>query len=147
MVNTILVDFRGMDTLGEAIVLGAAAVGLLVLLGGRPAPPQPARAPDSVTRPDQTDDGIMLQVAGRVLIPGMVVLSAYLLWRGHDDPGGGFIAALVGGVAVGLHQVATGFRGLPRLLRPETLTGAGLLLALGTGACLLYTSPSPRDRG
>ena len=133
VVNTILVDFRGMDTLGEAIVLGAAAVGLLVLLGGEPTTRAAGGAPAARARSEQTDDGIVLQVAGRVLIPGMAALSAYLLWRGHDEPGGGFIAALVGGIAVGLHQVANGFPGLPRLLRPEPLVGAGLLLALGTG--------------
>jgi multicomponent Na+:H+ antiporter subunit A len=130
VVNTILVDFRGMDTMGEAIVLGAAAIGLLVLLGGEPTRRGSGGAP---TRPGQTDGGLVLQVAGRVLIPGMAVLSAYLLWRGHDEPGGGFIAALVGGIAVGLHQVGKGFPGLPRLLRPEPLVGVGLLLALGTG--------------
>ncbi len=130
VVNTILVDFRGMDTLGEAIVLGAAAVGLLVLLDREPTRRSPGGAP---ARPAQTDGGIVLQVASRVLIPGMAALSVYLLWRGHDEPGGGFIAALVGGTAVGLHQVASGFRALPRLLRPEPLVGVGLLVALGTG--------------
>ena len=133
VVNTILVDFRGMDTLGEAIVLGAAAVGLLVLLGREPTTPGPGGTPAAPARPEQTDGGIVLQVAGRVLIPGMAALSAYLLWRGHDEPGGGFIAALVGGIAVGLHQVAHGFPELPRFLRPEPLVGAGLLVALGTG--------------
>ncbi|MGY1706449.1 hydrogen gas-evolving membrane-bound hydrogenase subunit E [Geodermatophilus sp. SYSU D00697] len=132
VVNTILVDFRGMDTLGEAIVLGAAAVGLLVLLRRDDAPRAEDRAAARLRR-EQSDGGLVLQVASRVLIPGMAVLSAYLLWRGHDEPGGGFIAALVGGIAVGLHQVASGFRGLPRYLRPEPLVGAGLLVALGTG--------------
>nr|WP_239523625.1 hydrogen gas-evolving membrane-bound hydrogenase subunit E [Geodermatophilus normandii] len=134
VVNTILVDFRGMDTLGEAVVLGAAAIGLLVLLGSEPPTRVAGRAPAGPGRPEQTDGGLVLQVAGRVLIPGMAALSAYLLWRGHDEPGGGFIAALVGGIAVGLHQVANGFPRLPRLLRPEPLVGAGLLLALGTGS-------------
>ncbi|UOY02586.1 hydrogen gas-evolving membrane-bound hydrogenase subunit E [Blastococcus sp. PRF04-17] len=133
VVNTILVDFRGMDTFGEAIVLGAAAVGLLVLLR-RADTPRTDAPPRGVTRRrEQTDDGLVLQVSSRVLIPGMAMLSAYLLWRGHDEPGGGFIAALVGGTAVGLHQVAHGFPGLPRLLRPELLVGVGLVVALGTG--------------
>ncbi len=134
VVNTILVDFRGMDTLGEAIVLGAAAVGLLVLLGSEPGAPRSGTPPAVPTPAHRADGGLVLQVAARVLVPGMAVLSAYLLWRGHDEPGGGFIAALVGGIAVGLHQVAHAFPGLPRYLRPTPLVGAGLLLALGTGA-------------
>jgi multicomponent Na+:H+ antiporter subunit A len=123
-----------MDTLGEAIVLGAAAVGLLVLLGSEPGAPRPGTSPEGPTRAPRADGGLVLQVAARVLVPGMAVLSAYLLWRGHDEPGGGFIAALVGGIAVGLHQVAHAFPGPPRYLRPAPLVGAGLLLALGTGA-------------
>jgi multicomponent Na+:H+ antiporter subunit A len=133
VVNTILVDFRGTDTFGEAIVLGAAAIGLLVLLGREPTGTVADTTQAAPSLRGQTDGGMVLQVAGRVLVPGMAALSAYLLWRGHDEPGGGFIAALVGGTAVGLHQVASGFPGLPRLLRPEPLVGAGLLLALGTG--------------
>ncbi|SFO76143.1 multicomponent Na+:H+ antiporter subunit A [Geodermatophilus dictyosporus] len=131
VVNTVLVDFRGMDTLGEAIVLGAAALGLLVVVARR----APEAAPDRAARgrPDGTGGGLVLQVAARVLVPGMAALSLWLLWRGHDEPGGGFISALVAGTAVGLHQTAHAFPGLPRLLRPTSLVGGGLLLALGTG--------------
>ncbi|TKJ18125.1 hydrogen gas-evolving membrane-bound hydrogenase subunit E [Blastococcus sp. CCUG 61487] len=139
VVNTILADFRGMDTFGEAIVVGSAALGLLVLLRGGPA--DRARAAAAV-RAEQTDESLVLQVSSRVLVPGMAVLSAFLLWRGHDEPGGGFIAALVAGVAVGYHQLASGFPGVPRLLRPEGLVGAGLLVALGTGlAAVLRGDP------
>ncbi|WP_040337504.1 hydrogen gas-evolving membrane-bound hydrogenase subunit E [Candidatus Blastococcus massiliensis] len=139
VVNTILADFRGMDTLGEAIVVGAAALGLLVLLRGGPGSTPP---PAASVRSRETDGGLVLQVSSRVLLPGMAVLSAFLLWRGHDEPGGGFIAALVAGVGVGLHQVASGFQGLPRLLRPETLVGTGMLVALGTGlAAVLLGEP------
>ncbi|MGY1709354.1 hydrogen gas-evolving membrane-bound hydrogenase subunit E [Geodermatophilus sp. SYSU D00758] len=133
VVNTILVDFRGMDTLGEAIVLGAAALGLLVLV--HPAPHRASgAAPAAGPAARRADDGLVLQVASRVLVPAMAALAAYLLWRGHDEPGGGFISALVAGTAVALHQSAHDFPGLPRLLRPGPLVGAGLVLALGTGA-------------
>ncbi|MGY1752040.1 hydrogen gas-evolving membrane-bound hydrogenase subunit E [Blastococcus sp. SYSU D01042] len=129
VVNTILVDFRAIDTFGEAVVLGAAALGLLALLGA--GTPGGGRAPS--VRTGSPDPGLVLQVAARVLVPGMAVLSAWLLWRGHDEPGGGFIAALVAGIAVGVHQVAHGFPGLPRLLQPVTLVGSGLVVALGSG--------------
>ncbi|MGY2004356.1 hydrogen gas-evolving membrane-bound hydrogenase subunit E [Blastococcus sp. SYSU DS1024] len=129
VVNTILVDFRATDTLGEAVVLGAAAVGLLALLGSGTAPSRTGTTP----RAEERDGGLVLRHGARVLVPGMAVLSAWLLWRGHDAPGGGFIAALAAGIAVGVHQVAHGFPGLPPALRPLPLVGGGLLVSLGSG--------------
>ncbi|UOX99962.1 MnhB domain-containing protein [Blastococcus sp. PRF04-17] len=70
-------------------------------------------------------------MTARLLVPGVVLLAAFLLWRGHNEPGGGFIAALVAGAAVALFQLAHGR--LPRWLRADALVGTGLLLALGTG--------------
>ncbi|WP_409331626.1 hydrogen gas-evolving membrane-bound hydrogenase subunit E [Trujillonella humicola] len=130
VVNTILVDFRAMDTLAEAVVLGVVAVGLLLLFGaGRDrAAAQPGRAAEA--GPDGGTE-LMLRVSGRVVVPGVVLLAGYLLWRGHDEPGGGFIAALVAGAGAALHQLSHGRT--PRRLRPEVLVGSGLLLAVGTG--------------
>jgi multicomponent Na+:H+ antiporter subunit A len=125
VVNTILVDFRGMDTLGEAIVVGAAALGLLTLIG-------PPSAASPYTRP--AGDGPVLGLATRVLAPGMLVLSAYLFLRGHDEPGGGFIAALVAGAALAFVHLAHGpGTRLLRALRAERLVGAGLVLSLLVG--------------
>ena len=120
VVNTVLVDFRGLDTLLESVVVGVAALGLL-LLGLRPT-----------TVAADTDD-VLLRVGTRLLAPGMLVLSAWLLWRGHDEPGGGFIAALVAGIAVALRQLASGTVPDSPWLRPRTLVGAGAVLAVGTG--------------
>jgi multicomponent Na+:H+ antiporter subunit A len=58
-------------------------------------------------------------------------VAAYLLYVGHDAPGGGFIAALVAGAAAATHQIAHGR--LPRWSRPELLVGSGILVSLGTG--------------
>jgi multicomponent Na+:H+ antiporter subunit A len=88
VVNTILVDFRGLDTLGEISVVAAAGLGLLLLL-----PPQ--RWGAALPAPY----GRLLAPAYRVLAPTILALSAYLLLRGHNTPGGGFIAALVAGAA------------------------------------------------
>lgn len=78
---------------------------------------------------------LILRATTRVLTPIMVVLSLYLLMRGHDAPGGGFIAALVAGAAVVLQYLANGLQGVRRFLPVEvgTLTGIGLLLAVGFG--------------
>jgi multicomponent Na+:H+ antiporter subunit A len=126
VVNTILVDFRGLDTLGEASVLAAAALGLLLLLPG-----PPAGAADG--RPE-APYGRLLAPARRLLVPGIAALSAYLFLRGHNQPGGGFSAALVAGAAVAFGHLAgrTGTRGA-RCLRPRPLLAAGLLLGAAVG--------------
>lgn len=77
----------------------------------------------------------ILATAARIFTPGILLLSVYLLLRGHDAPGGGFIAALVAGTAVVLRFLSLGAEGARRLIvvRFTTLLGAGLLLAVGSG--------------
>lgn len=131
VVNTILVDFRGMDTFGEAVVVGAAALGLLVLIrrgeAGADASPRQRVATDGPA------DTIVMRVASRVLAPLMLLMSLFLLWRGHDEPGGGFISSLVGGVAIVFLRLAHRGDAWALRLRPEPLVGSGLLLSLLTG--------------
>ncbi|MET0189009.1 MAG: hydrogen gas-evolving membrane-bound hydrogenase subunit E [Pseudonocardia sediminis] len=131
VVNTILVDFRGVDTLGEAAVVGAAALALLVLLPRRGRDDgEPVAEPPGYPGAD----AVVLQVASVVLVPGAFLLSAFLFLRGHDEPGGGFISALVAGTAVGFSHYAHGGRStLVAALRPERLVGAGLLVGVATG--------------
>jgi multicomponent Na+:H+ antiporter subunit A len=134
VVNTVLVDFRGLDTWGEVTVLAVAALGLLALLRVDAAVSAPER---TVSRPDPVADpetnAVVLRVTQRVLAPGIVVLSAYLLWRGHNDPGGGFIAALVGGAGVALAQLPRSVPTVPWLLRPEPLVSIGVIVAGAAG--------------
>ncbi len=78
---------------------------------------------------------LVLRAATRLLTPVILALSVYLLLRGHNAPGGGFIAALVAGAAVVLQYLANGPEGLNRFLRVHVnlLVGWGLLLAVGFG--------------
>ncbi|MCO7219600.1 hydrogen gas-evolving membrane-bound hydrogenase subunit E [Klenkia sp. PcliD-1-E] len=124
VVNTVLVDFRGLDTLLESVVVGVAALGLLLL------------GTATVPHPTDTDD-VLLRVGTRLLAPGMLLLSAWLLWRGHDEPGGGFISALVAGIAVALRQLASGTVPTSRWLRPRVLLGVGAVLSVGVGVAPL----------
>ena len=138
----ILVDFRGYDTFGEITVLGIAAVGVLAVLDGwrahRPTPDPGGRA-WSFARPP-----LMLRVAARVVLPLALVVSAYIFWRGHNLPGGGFIAGLVTAVALVLQYMALGQAGVEVRLggdpRPRYTRwiGAGLGIAglTGVGAFL-----------
>jgi multicomponent Na+:H+ antiporter subunit A len=146
VVNTILVDYRALDTLGEATVLGVAALGLLMLLagpgrgrtGGATGEPDGGRTGEPPAgRTGVPTDRMVFQVANRVLAPAMLLLSAYLFLRGHSAPGGGFIAALVAGAAVAFGWFARGRAGgavpVLRSLRPEPLVTAGLLVSVVVG--------------
>jgi multicomponent Na+:H+ antiporter subunit A len=121
VVNTILVDFRALDTLGEITVLAVAALGILALVPLRD-PPRRGRT-------------LILLEAARVLTPGIIALSLYYLLRGHNAPGGGFIAALMAGSALILQFLTGGAAGGRRLLpvAPQRVLGAGLLFAVVYG--------------
>ncbi len=133
VVNVILVDFRGFDTLGEITVLGVAAVGILVMLSGLVL-----RGPDKdwLGRPWAKEaHPLILETLSKPLLPIALLVSAYLFLRGHNEPGGGFIAGLVTGVALILQYIARGSAyAHPRLGwdRP-LLIGVGILIAVLTG--------------
>jgi len=133
VVNVILVDFRGFDTLGEITVLGIAAVGILALLQGLKLD---VPALDWQGRPWASERyPLMLRVLSRPLLPLALLVSAYLFLRGHNAPGGGFIAGLVTGTAMLLQYVAQGSAWATARL-PWNYTrviAAGLLVATATG--------------
>ena len=133
VVNVILVDFRGFDTLGEITVLGIAAVGILALLQGLKLD---APALDWAGRPWATERyPLMLRVLSQPLLPLALLVSAYLFLRGHNAPGGGFIAGLVTGTAMLLQYVAQGSAWATARL-PWNYTrviAVGLLVATATG--------------
>ena len=133
VVNVILVDFRGFDTLGEITVLGIAAVAILALLQelrlGTPQRDWDGR-PWAVER-----HPLMLRVLARPLLPLALLVSVYLFLRGHNAPGGGFIAGLVTGTAILLQYVAYGSDWARERLpwNYSTAIALGLLLATATG--------------
>ncbi|MDH5540840.1 MAG: DUF4040 domain-containing protein, partial [Rhizobacter sp.] len=136
-VNVILVDFRGYDTFGEITVLGIAAVGVLALLDGW----RVRRADtDSLGRPWSFErEPLMLRVAARLILPLALVASVHIFWRGHNLPGGGFIAGLVTAVALVLQYMANGQARAESVLRASggqryaRWIGAGLGIAWLTG--------------
>jgi multicomponent K+:H+ antiporter subunit A len=133
-VNVIIVDFRGFDTFGEMTVLLAAALIVHALLSGGPAATW-HRTPTAPVR--QAGSGLLLQTVSRGLVPFALLLSAYFFLRGHNLPGGGFIAGLVTSIALLLARMSDPRPAGPaeagaehRLVR---LLGAGLGLAVLTG--------------
>ena len=77
----------------------------------------------------------ILQVANRLLVGLILVFSVYLLFRGHNEPGGGFSAALVAGTGFSLFAIAEGPRAVRKALHfePLALIAIGLLLAIASG--------------
>ncbi|MFL9676622.1 monovalent cation/H+ antiporter subunit A [Pseudomonas marginalis] len=156
VVNVMLVDFRGFDTLGEITVLGAVALTVYALLRRfRPSkesmelPPQQRQlAPDVATdlvNPRQASDtalGFMMvpAVLVRLLLPIALVVSFYLFMRGHNQPGGGFVAGLVMSVAFILQYMVAGTQWVEAQmsLRPMRWMGFGLLSATLTGIGALF---------
>lgn len=76
---------------------------------------------------------IILYTAARFLMPLQLLFSVFLLLRGHNEPGGGFIAGLVAGGAFTLYLFAFGVgatRAVLRMIDPRDLVGLGLLLGM-----------------
>jgi multicomponent K+:H+ antiporter subunit A len=129
-VNVILVDFRGLDTLGEIAVLACAGLGAAVLLERmRPLPADPARPFDADRHP------VVLAMLARPFLPLALVLAAFLFVRGHDLPGGGFAAGLLAAVALASQYLTSGIAWTSARLRLDARRwlAAGVLLALATG--------------
>lgn len=135
VVNVILVDFRGFDTLGEITVLTIAAMGIYAMLRKLRLPPPP--------NPDGTEhvwakepSPPVLMVLARLLLPLALMVSAYIFLRGHNMPGGGFIAGLITSVALILQYVASGNDWVQERInwRYRNIAAAGVLLAAATGA-------------
>jgi multicomponent K+:H+ antiporter subunit A len=141
-VNVILVDFRGYDTFGEITVLAIAAVGVLALMDGwrvRRSPQDPGGRPWSFAQPP-----LMLRVAAHIILPLALTVTAYIFWRGHNLPGGGFIAGLVTAVALVLQYMALGQSGAEaqmggdsaRLFTRWIAAGLGIAGLTGVGSFL-----------
>lgn len=108
VVNVILVDFRGFDTLGEITVLAIAALGVFAMLQGLRLP---ARALDDQGRAWSAErHPPLLAILARLLLPLALLVAAFIFLRGHNLPGGGFIAGLVTAVALILQYIACGSR-------------------------------------
>jgi multicomponent K+:H+ antiporter subunit A len=154
IVNVILVDFRGFDTFGEITVLGIVALTIYKLLRRfRPAPEvmtsaaqkrDPARElPDPR---DAVPKGVMLvpAIIGRLLLPMSGVVSVFLLLRGHNAPGGGFVGGLVMATGFIAQYLVNGTLWVESRLRihPQYWIGGGLLCAAGAG-CLAWFASLP----
>lgn len=137
VVNVILVDFRGFDTFGEIIVLGIAALVIFALteavLGTRVRAYLLNRKPDLPQAGDSHP--MMMVVATRVMMPLALMVAAYIFFRGHNLPGGGFIAGLIAAIAIIMQYMASGFAWATERQRYpyHAIIGSGVLIAAATG--------------
>ena len=137
VVNVILVDFRGFDTLGEIIVLGIAGLAIFALLDtaviGRAGARLARWQEDMPHSPERHP--MMLVAASRIILPLTLTVGLYLFLRGHNQPGGGFIAALVVAIAFLVQYLATGFdwSDARRRFGEHQLIAWGVLVAMTTG--------------
>jgi multicomponent K+:H+ antiporter subunit A len=149
VVNVILVDFRGFDTLGEITVLAIVGVTVFALLRRfRPAAdsidaPEQQRIQNALDEADPhrkpgdtiSDSLLVPSATMQWLFAVIIVLAIYLLLRGHDLPGGGFAAGITMAAAFILQYMAAGTIWVEDRLRilPVNWIGIGLLLAAATG--------------
>ncbi len=137
VVNVILVDFRGFDTFGEIIVLGIAAMVIYALteavLGSKVRAYLLNRTPDLPQAGDAHP--LMMVVATRVMMPVALMVAAYIFFRGHNLPGGGFIAGLIAAIAIIMQYMASGFGWAADRQRFQyhAIIGSGVLIAAATG--------------
>lgn len=128
VVTAILGSYRGYDTLGEVLVVFVACIGVLFILGVKPA----GRPDAPPAQPSGLRHHLIPQVVGRLLVPFIVLFGLYVQFHGEYGPGGGFQAGAIIASGVILYALLEGeaeaLRAVPR----------SVLLALVVGGALLY---------
>ena len=138
VVNVILVDFRGYDTYGEIIVLGIAGLAIYALMEALLNGPAARRLRNTDYSQDRSRDRhpLMMVIATRVMMPIALTVGVYIFLRGHNQPGGGFVAGLVVSIALLMQYMASGFAWTQarQKIQYHSLIGWGVVIAGLTGA-------------
>lgn len=131
VVNVILVDFRALDTLGEIAVVAFSLLAALPLLKGL-----------YTSEHRHAEGSLFIARAMKPLYILMLFAAAWILLRGHNDPGGGFIGGLTAATASSLVALTQSPQLAIKLLplRPIKMAMVGLVLALGAGFIGLLTN-------
>lgn len=137
VVNVILVDFRGFDTLGEITVYGIAGLVVHAMLRRARVAPEKIMPGPPVKLPVPAD-------LAQAMFPLTLVVSIFLFLRGHNAPGGGFIAGLTLAVPLLVQYVIQGANSVESRFGFDyiRLIGTGLVVAaLSGGASILFGLP------
>ena len=132
VVNTILVEFRAFDTLGELAVLGMAGIAMAAVVSSMPRWPHYPGRPGPL--PQAGLNSLPMRKLVQWMTPLLFGLSLIVLYRGGNEPGGGFNAALIGASALMLRYLAhPDDRPLMRRNLPYLFSGVGVIVAIGIG--------------
>lgn len=153
VVNVILVDFRAFDTYGEITVLGIVALTVYALLR-RFRPPEESlyalekrdktAAPDlaKIKENEALPRGTLLvpNVLVRFLMPMISLITIFFFMRGHNLPGGGFIAGVIFAIGIIVQYMISGIHWveLRSRIKPQNWLAAGLFMALSAGILPLF---------
>ncbi|RKR90870.1 multisubunit sodium/proton antiporter MrpA subunit /multisubunit sodium/proton antiporter MrpB subunit [Micromonospora pisi] len=158
IVNVTLVDIRAWDTMGEIAVLVVAATGVASLIFQRPRAGPGPRRPNVGRRAHSRSDrrrervwlragptlrdrrrSIVFEVVTRLIFHTIVLFSLYLVFSGHNAPGGGFSGGLVAGLALAVRYFAGGRYELDEAAPVDAglVLGAGLFVSVGAGVLAL----------
>ncbi|GAA3724956.1 Na+/H+ antiporter subunit A [Plantactinospora mayteni] len=154
VVNVTLVDIRAWDTMGEIAVLVVAATGVASLIFQRRRGPDRPRRDDLPPPPGAERvwlragptlrtrrRSIVFEVVVRLIFHTVVLFSIFLLFSGHNAPGGGFVGGLVAGLALAVRYLAGGRHELDQAAPVDAgmLLGVGLFVSVGTGLLAMST--------
>ncbi|WP_043527993.1 monovalent cation/H+ antiporter subunit A [Litchfieldella xinjiangensis] len=136
VVNVILVDFRGFDTLGEITVLALAGLAIFKLLNRLRLFMPHSDGEGRLWSPDRYP--MILTSVSQALLPLALLVSAFIFLRGHNQPGGGFIAGLIAAVALILVYMARGVEWAQSRLdfqyQPVAIAGVAVATLTGLGS-------------
>lgn len=126
IVTSVLASYRGYDTLGEAVVIFTAGLGVLSLLMGR----EEAPLAGDIAHPHQP----VLRVIAKILIAPIMLYALYVQFHGEYGPGGGFQAGVIFAVAFILYALVFGLDAV------RNVAGHGLVQLLAAVGVLVYGS-------
>lgn len=135
IVNVILVEFRAFDTLGELTVLGVAGIAIAVLLSNnRLLAVHDTHMDKASPLIDSRANSVFLRSTSKLVGPIIVALSILLFFRGHNEAGGGFVAALIASAGFALVYLAAPTNAEAKIRLPYmALIGGGITIAVTTG--------------
>lgn len=136
LVNVVLADVRSLDTLMETLVVVLGALGVVGLVKGI----ERADQERLVARENNTVQGGLLPGLAKIIVPIGAIFAVAMLIKGHNAPGGGFVAGLSLGVTAMIALAALGPLRFARRLRASASTvailGCALMLVSGGLAAL-----------
>ncbi len=135
MVTSVLASYRGYDTLGEVVVIFAAGLGVLTLLGRFGKRPE-------ITMPSPSmSHHLILRVIAKALIPLIILYGLYIQFHGDYGPGGGFQAGVIFAAAIILYAIIFGTEKAQRVISPTVihiLMAVGVLIYAGVGVITMF---------